>query len=279
MIADLWRETQSTEAPSQIIDALTRYIQVAAGSDEKKSAWERIANVHRQQGDFRSFTNGHVQIAELPGADLDTISTSVNTFNSVSKHLDSGMRVTFAKRLAVAMESKIIGGDATDCSRLAWLLITCGNEDRATEIVETGLRIDPTNEHCQKLSLKLWMPRFVLARKSNDLEMLVKTAVNLARHAEFRFAEISDVANSFNLAASRSQITTESRRIMARQLANVMDGRIAEGNATDCSRLAWLFLHADECARALEIVERGLKLEPSNEHCSKLRSRLDPSRS
>jgi hypothetical protein len=76
-IADLWRETQASDAPTQIIEALSRYIQTTPAGIDQKIAWERIAIVHREQGNWRGFVNGHVQIAELPGADLGTISASV----------------------------------------------------------------------------------------------------------------------------------------------------------------------------------------------------------
>jgi hypothetical protein len=71
------------------------------------------------------------------------ISAAVNTLNSVNHNLDNESRKRFAHRLATAMEPKIADGDATDCSRLAWLLIRCEREDRAIEIVECGLRLDP----------------------------------------------------------------------------------------------------------------------------------------
>ena len=83
MIADLWRETETTDAPDQVIEALSRYIQTTTPGDGQKLPWERIAIVHRQHGNWRGFVNAHVQIAELPGADLATISAAVNTFNSV----------------------------------------------------------------------------------------------------------------------------------------------------------------------------------------------------
>ena len=199
----------------------------------------------------------------------------MNIFNSVSRHIDDETRFNFANRLAVAMEPKILDGDATDCSRLAWLLIACGKEDRAAEITDSGLRLDRNNEHCQNLNFRIWSPRFVSARKANDLARLVEAVTHLAQNPDFRFGEISEVANYFNLAGRETEVGSDLRQLLARQLANAMASRIEEGNATDCSRLAWLFLQTGEQERASAVVECGLKIDPNNEHCLKLKSRLN----
>ena len=172
------------------------------------------------------------------------------------------------------MEPKIAGGDATDCSRLAWLLIACEKQDRAAEIVDCGLRLEPNNEHCQNLSFKIWSPRLEKARRGNDLAGMVDAVCRLTPHPSFRFADISDAANYFNLAGREIDMSPDQRQLLARRLGNAMEPRIKEGAATDCSRLAWLRLQAGENERASAVVEWGLKLEPNNEHCLKLKTRL-----
>jgi hypothetical protein len=270
MIADLWRETQTFDTPTQIIEALSRYVQTTPPGIDQKIAWERIAIVHREHGDWLGFVNGHVQIAELPGADLSTISASVNTFNSVSSQLDDDTRFRLANRLAVAMELKFVELDATDCSRLAWLLIACDKEDRAATIVDWGLQIDGEHDHCRNLNSKIWAPRLKSAQKAGDTAGLIDAICHLAPYPDLKFAEISDAANSIN----RNDEHLPSQRVLASRLAKVMQFRIAEGNATDCSRLAWLYLIASETGKAVEVVEMGLALDPTNEYCLKLKTRL-----
>jgi hypothetical protein len=67
------------------------------------------------------------------------------------------------------MEPKITEGDATECSRLAWLFLRCDKEKRAIEIVECGLKLDPFNEYCQNLKEKIWSRRAALARDTGAL--------------------------------------------------------------------------------------------------------------
>ena len=50
-------------------------------------------------------------------------------------------------------------------------------------------------------------------------------------------------------------------------------------DATDCSRLGWLYLHLEQRILAAEIVQHGLDMEPENEYCVSLSQRLKAPRS
>jgi hypothetical protein len=54
------------------------------------------------------------------------------------------------------MESRIgTEGDATDCSRLAWLFLRLGDQDSAARLADEGLQLTPDHEHCSNLKSKL----------------------------------------------------------------------------------------------------------------------------
>ena len=55
-----------------------------------------------------------------------------------------------------------------------------------------------------------------------------------------------------------------------------MERRLSTLNATDCSRLAWLYRNINNTSRALDIANIGLEREPTNEHCLNLVRKLDP---
>ena len=55
-----------------------------------------------------------------------------------------------------------------------------------------------------------------------------------------------------------------------------MERRLSTLNATDCSRLAWLYRNNNNTSRALDIANIGLEREPTNEHCLNLVRKLDP---
>lgn len=275
MIADLWRESTDAKATTQTLEALTRYLETGPNGPKRRVAWERIAILHRQQSNWPEFVNAQIQIAELPGAELSTVSAAVNTFNSVVHNLDSEMRRGFAFRLAKAMEPKMVGGDATDCSRLAWLFIRCDKEDRALELVEVGLSLESKNEHCQSLKLRIWRRRATAARQVGDLKAFVEASIHIGEVPSSEFHELSEAANVFNRFGRDFEPDYDRRHALAFRIARLMELRIAEADATDCSRLVWLLKHIGEKERAREIVERGLAIDPENEHCLNLRTAMD----
>jgi hypothetical protein len=274
MVADLWRESGAQDASRMMVEALTRYLEATSPGLHQKAVWDRIGMILRQQGDWTGFVNAHVQIAELPEAGLSTISAAVNTFNSVSHHLDAAERTRFAERLAKVMEPNIPGGDATDCSRLAWLLIRSDREDDALRVVERGLKIDPLNEYCLNLKRRVWSRRDDEARLRADLPATIDASIRLAELPSSAFAQISETANMFNQFVSKTDVSYDWKQRPASDLASLMESRIGEGDATDCSRLAWLLIHTGDLEGGRRVDDMGLRLNPTNEHCLRLKARF-----
>jgi hypothetical protein len=63
-------------------------------------------------------------------------------------------------------------------------------------------------------------------------------------------------------------------RLLIERVAAAMDRHIRKLTATDCSRLAWLYLNIGNEARARDVVEVGIQLDKNNEHCQNLINRL-----
>jgi hypothetical protein len=63
--------------------------------------------------------------------------------------------------------------------------------------------------------------------------------------------------------------------LIIRRVADEMRKYLSKSSSTDCSRLAWLYLNIglDDVAR--DVVMAGLQKDPNNEHCIKLKKRLD----
>jgi tetratricopeptide (TPR) repeat protein len=278
MIAELWRESRRADALSEVESAFSRYIETAPPTDEQRGAWERIAAIERQRNNWLEFVNAQVHIAELPEANIATISAAVNTFNSVSRHLeaDAEARSAIARRLAAVMEPKIGAGDATDCSRLAWVLIHSGRTDRALEIIDGGLRLDPTNEYCRRLKAKVWERIGDEKKLQGDLFGFLHAAVNMIEVPGADIAAISTVANIFNQSVRQLDADPEAQRDLARRVSAVMRLHIADGDAIDCSRLAWVMIHAGEIGSVPDVVELGLRIDPHNEYCLNLKAKFGP---
>ncbi len=113
-------------------------------------------------------------------------------------------------------------------------------------------------------------------RSSGDIIGEIHALVELCKKADVEFHVISAWASRFNgvVAAARDVLEKDEKMMLADEIASVMEGRIDEGNATDRSRVAWLCLQLGDVERAWNHTQEGLKLDPENPHCVKLRERL-----
>ena len=281
-IADLWRESGHLDAPKEVRLALERYIEMAPPNGEQRLAWESIAAIERQQNNWFGFVNAQVHIAELQDANIATISAAVNTVNIVRKYLESDAEALLSidRRLTAVMEPKISTGDATDCSRLAWVLVHSGKNERALEIIDCGLRLDPSNEYCRKLKATVWERIAENEKASGNRVGFLNATVKMVEVPGTDMAPISSAANTFNQIASDPDIVRDPdfdpdvRRSLAQRLCTLMEPKIAEGDAIDCSRLGWLLVHAGRTERVFGIVERGLKMDPNNSYCLRLKAKF-----
>lgn len=74
---------------------------------------------------------------------------------------------------------------------------------------------------------------------------------------------------------SPDRIDDDSKDYFIRKLAEMMQERIyKEGDATDFSRLAWLYLHLKDIEKARLLVKQGLEYDEENVYCLKLAERL-----
>ena len=63
-------------------------------------------------------------------------------------------------------------------------------------------------------------------------------------------------------------------RLLIERVATAMERHISRLSATDCSRLAWLYMNIGNEARAGDIARIGIQRDSGNEHCQSLIRRL-----
>lgn len=126
-----------------------------------------------------------------------------------------------------------------------------------------------------------WQKRAEYCRETEDWLGETHSLVEMSRLPEASFTEISDAANRLNSSQSHHQfLDVYEMKGLVGKLAETMAAQIdVEGDATDRSRLAWLYLRLGDKASARQQMERGLDLEPKNEYCLKLREKLNPQQS
>lgn len=156
LLAKLYQEidSQNAEKPKECI---RRYIETSPkDKNELSLAWRDLAQLCSHTEDWTGEIQALVEMCQLPSISFYEISNSVNRVNSLFNRqfyvLDSEEKRAISQKLAEVMEDRIFKeGDATDCSRLAWLLIRLKNENKANQIIDHGLSIEPDNEYCMKL--------------------------------------------------------------------------------------------------------------------------------
>ena len=93
-----------------------------------------------------------------------------------------------------------------------------------------------------------------------------------------------------NLGSFANRLNNRIRELKGRSIADAWSGEIRELlerviremekhlqnlSATNCSRLAWLYLNIGNSQRALDVVKVGVERDPANEHCQNLILKLD----
>lgn len=92
--------------------------------------------------------------------------------------------------------------------------------------------------------------------------------------------EFSNTVNSINQIFTSTEAPTAHRRALLNDVCLAYEERFSHDDfdATDFSRIAWLYLHANRLDLAKKTLDRGLLLEPENPHCYKLTTRLNGQR-
>lgn len=87
---------------------------------------------------------------------------------------------------------------------------------------------------------------------------------------------ISSCSNNFNALLKRHYLTLDNddKLVLAQKLISAFENKLDNANADDLSRLAWLCIHCKEEEKAKKYAEDGLKIDGSNNHCSKLIERF-----
>ncbi len=136
------------------------------------------------------------------------------------------------------------------------------------EYLKTAL---PTTEKA-----KVWLKFANICKLTEDWdgESYALSELILIPNIDFEF--LSNASNRinnyyFNNPEAKS---VEYKQLLLDKVIKIMIQRIREGGATDYSRLAWLLINNNKEKMALEMVEKGLQIDPYNEHCQKLYNKI-----
>jgi hypothetical protein len=161
-IARLLSELPGGADNARIMGYLSRYLESPDVSD-RETTWFSMADLCHIEDDAIGEVHALAEVAMLPTANTDTIGIVANRLNNKLRELRSrGIEDAWSsevqeliERVAEKMRSHLDALDSTDCSRLAWLYLNIGKEDRALDVARIGLGKDRDNEHCIRLMERL----------------------------------------------------------------------------------------------------------------------------
>lgn len=164
--------------------------------------------------------------------------------------------------------------------QLAELVMEIDHNKEAIERAKTYIKsFLETAEISERLGA--WIELARICRLSDDHVGEIHALCEAALLPTVETQTLGQYANSLNIRISelRERDVTivqfgEVREFLMKVI-DIMERRLNELSATDCSRLAWLHLHVGSTNRSLDIAKIGIGQDPANEYCLKLISRLE----
>lgn len=147
-----------------------------------------------------------------------------------------------------------------------------GDLDKAEEVLKRFLEFSV--DSAAKRSVWRQLAQFYSVHSRYDDELFA--LLELIHLSGADLDSVSYTANRFNgLMSDRLlSIDDNQKNYIVNTLIEQMESRITEADATDCSRLAWLYLQRGQTDKAIEYACRGLEMETDNEYCQNLYQKL-----
>lgn len=165
--------------------------------------------------------------------------------------------------------------------QVAWLLIASLYEEsqlldryeKAKEAVRKYLEKPSSLDE----EMSAWTKLANICARTEDWLGQIHALVEMTNIDSVSFDKISDSANRINLLFRKQLLTldSEEKAALISKLIQVMEKRIDEGDSTDCSRLAWLYLHSQDRKKAKHYIEKGLAKDETNEYILSLAAKMN----
>lgn len=134
---------------------LREYLKTNIPLQEKEHLWIKLSDICKFTGDWEGESHALLELVQLPNVELRTISDAANRINNHIYH-DFDARIDDYKGemldiIITVFKKHIKNCDATDLSRLGWLLLNNSLPDEAKKVVARGLELDSENIYCKRL--------------------------------------------------------------------------------------------------------------------------------
>ena len=114
-----------------------------------------MSDICKFTNDWEGESHALLELIQMPNIQLRTISDAANRINShIYNDFDARIDDYKGEMLDIIIavfRKQLNNSDATDMSRLGWLLLNNNLPDEAEEVVARGLELDPDNIFCKRL--------------------------------------------------------------------------------------------------------------------------------
>ncbi len=124
----------------------------------------------------------------------------------------------------------------------------------------------------------IWKKVADLKKDMGDIPGELHALAQICRQSNVATYDLSNTANRINSVLHSYpdfHLSVEEKQSLLRDVVQDLEERRSELDATDCSRLAWLYFHLGQPQEALRTVKDGLKVDSQNFHCLRLLGRLE----
>ena len=161
-----------------------------------------------------------------------------------------------------------------------WLLVARWHMEQRTlegyECAKEELKRFLENSPTPEQAAEAWRLLGHCCYQTDDSLGEVHAFIERAQAVPVPFHVLSNTANRLNifLRDRGFEIDRDQKRDLASRILSVLNQRRTEAEANDYSRMAWLAIHLEQEATAIDYVRSGLLLEAENYYLSKLAQRL-----
>ncbi|MDZ5712613.1 NB-ARC domain-containing protein [Jeotgalibacillus haloalkalitolerans] len=159
LIANLSEEFSKEDPLGKSRLYLEHYLEYSDDESASIVIWDKIASIDQQNENWSGYIHALVEKCLIPSVSFKDISEAANKINHLKSQDLTGFDIeeqhVLLSKLADKMKERIKEADATDCSRLCWILMSLDLLEDANKYLELGLDKDPNNDYCKRLKNRL----------------------------------------------------------------------------------------------------------------------------
>jgi tetratricopeptide (TPR) repeat protein len=159
LLARWHMESRTAEGYAKAKEELKRFLENDPSSDEAAEAWRMLAQACYRTGDTLGEIHAFIERAQITSVPFFDVSNTANRLNELlharQLDIDRDEKRALAERIITALESRRGEAAADDFSRMAWLAIHLGQEDKARAFAQAGLALDGNHYHSGRILERL----------------------------------------------------------------------------------------------------------------------------